>query len=79
VALGLRLPVPGWWPREVDPVRDTASDPSSTLAAAAPRRGSVATAPTWHRLHSPDAVHRLDPGLEGWERTRAILEGHPLR
>jgi hypothetical protein len=34
--------------------------------------------PGWHRLRTPDDLRLLDPGLEGWENTRALLEGHPL-
>ena len=36
-------------------------------------RGAVETTPDWHRLRGPAAVHRLDPALEGWEETRALL------
>ncbi|WP_284454825.1 hypothetical protein [Actinomadura madurae] len=34
--------------------------------------------PAWHRLRTLDDLRLLDPGLEGWENTRALLEGHPL-
>ena len=34
--------------------------------------------PGWHRLRSPTDIHRLDPGLEGWDSTRALLTGRAL-
>ncbi|MEU0572030.1 hypothetical protein ABZ297_42435, partial [Nonomuraea sp. NPDC005983] len=45
----------------------------ATLRAQAPGRRMVATGPGWHRLRTPDDLGRLDPGLEGWESTRALL------
>lgn len=44
----------------------------------AAQRVFVGAAPAWPRLRSPDATSRLDPGLEGWEQTRALLEGRPI-
>jgi hypothetical protein len=70
VALGLRLPVAGWVPVQH---LDLDLDPRSMLLAAAPAPDLVATTPDWHRLRGPTAVHRLDPALEGWEETRALL------
>ena len=70
VALGFRLPVAAWVPLAD---LDLDLDPRSTLAAAAPSAGLVETTPDWHRLRGPAAVHRLDPALEGWEETRALL------
>jgi hypothetical protein len=70
VALGFRLPVAGWVP--VDEL-DLDLDPRSTLRVAAPSPGLVEITPDWHRLRGPAAVHRLDPALEGWEETRALL------
>ncbi|MCP9983238.1 hypothetical protein [Actinomadura madurae] len=43
-----------------------------------PRPGLVPQGPAWHRLRTLDDLRLLDPGLEGWENTRALLEGHPL-
>jgi len=67
VAIGLTLPVPARLPAvdldTVDVVRD--------LTAAAPQ--DVVATPGWHRLREPADLHRLDPGLEGWEATRALL------
>ena len=39
----------------------------------APGPRMVATGPGWHRLRKPQDVARLDPGLEGWDNTRALL------
>jgi hypothetical protein len=65
-----RLPPPDWLP-EVD--LDT-SEPAD-LRAAAPRAAVVAVTPGWHRLRAPEDLARLDPGLEGWAATRALLGG----
>jgi hypothetical protein len=70
VALGVRLPVADWVPVED---LDLDRDPRSTLRALAPAADLVVTTPDWHRLRGPTAVHRLDPDLEGWEETRALL------
>jgi 2-phospho-L-lactate guanylyltransferase (CobY/MobA/RfbA family) len=70
VALGFRLPVAAWVPLAD---LDLDLDPRSTLRAAAPAKGLVESTPDWHRLRGPTAVHRLDPALEGWEETRALL------
>jgi hypothetical protein len=32
--------------------------------------------PGWHRMRSPESVHRLDPRLEGWDNVRLLLSGH---
>ena len=39
----------------------------------APAAELVQSTPDWHRLRGPAAVQRLDPALEGWEETRALL------
>ena len=70
VALGVRLPLAGWLvPLDLD--LDT--DLSARLGAAAPSRSAHQSAPSWHRLRTPAAIGRLDPGLEGWEETRQLL------
>jgi Uncharacterized protein conserved in bacteria (DUF2064) len=74
VAIGVRRPTASWLPSSL--TLDTS--PVATLALAAPRRNLVAVAPDWHRLTSPAGVHRLDPGLEGWDETRALLSGRAL-
>lgn len=68
VALACGLPAPGW----ADPDLD-AADPVAALRAQAPGPRMVAATPGWHRLRAPDDAARLDPGLEGWDNTRALL------
>jgi hypothetical protein len=68
VALACGLPAPAW----ADPDLDD-PDLVATLRAQAPGPRMVATTPGWHRLRTPDDVGRLDPGLEGWDNTRALL------
>ena len=75
VAIGLALPMAGWIPAGI---LDLDGMSTTQLQAAAPRRNRWALAPEWHRLRTPASVHRLDPGLEGWEQTRALLSGSPL-
>jgi hypothetical protein len=68
LGLASRLPLPDWLP-EVDL---DAAEPEE-LRAAAPRKALVAVTPGWHRLRGADDLTRLDPALEGWETTRALL------
>jgi hypothetical protein len=69
LGLAARLPAPDWLPLVgLDASLDQ-------LRKAAPEVGQVATATGWHRLTEPDALARLDTGLEGWEATRALLGG----
>jgi hypothetical protein len=75
-ALGLRLPWPGWLPDDLD-LDDALT--LTRLRERAPMASRVMVVPGWHRLRSPSAVARLDPGLEGWELTRALLSGSALR
>jgi hypothetical protein len=72
VALAARLPVPQWLV-DADPELDGTS--VAALRAAAPVPRSVAESPSWHRLRVPTDIRLLDPGLEGWEATRALLTG----
>ncbi|WP_046470334.1 DUF2064 domain-containing protein [Allosalinactinospora lopnorensis] len=71
VALAARLPFPEW-PGEPD-----LDDPDvlGALTSARPERRALSTVPGWHRLRGPADISRLDPGLEGWENTRALLAG----
>ncbi len=73
VVLAGRLPVPGWLVAAGAGFDDR--DLAERLQEAAPRRRDVRITPAWHRLRTPADVVRLDPGLEGWEATRALLEG----
>lgn len=68
VALACRLPMPGWAEPDLD-----APDPVADLRAQAPGRRMVATVSGWHRLRGRDDLGLLDPGLEGWDSTRALL------
>jgi hypothetical protein len=71
VALATRVPVAPWVVAAgVD--LDTA-DAVARLRAAAPRRTTVSVGPGWHRVRSAADLATLDPGLEGWEVTRAVL------
>ena len=73
VALGARLPAPGWLAAAT--VGLDTSDALRRLAAAAVTSTALAVGPGWHRLRGPDDVVWLDPGLEGWAATRALLAG----
>lgn len=65
-----RLPGPDWLPR-ID--LDTAD--ATVLRSAAPRPAAVAVTPAWRRLRDPADLATLDPAVEGWETTRALLGG----
>lgn len=67
VALAARLPAPAW----LDGV-DLDTTPS-LLRTRAGRPGAVRSGPGWHRMRTSDDLSRLDPGLEGWDNTRALL------
>jgi hypothetical protein len=69
VGIAARLPPPAWLP---DLDLDANAD---EFRAVAPRRSMVAAAPGWHRLRGPADLRRLDPALEGWAATRALLGG----
>ena len=66
VALASRLPIPAWLTGEL-----AGLDGDVLLSQDAGRR--LAVGPSWHRLRSAGDVRRLDPGLEGWASTRALL------
>ena len=70
-ALGVRLPAVAWLPE-----LDLDADPAALVAGAG--AGRHARSPDWHRLRKPGSVDRLDPGLEGWDETRALLSGRRL-
>lgn len=70
-ALGVRLPWPDWLDRDLG----LDIDPYDQLRLVAPRRNLVVHTPGWHRLRRPESVHRLDPGLEGWDNVRLLLSG----
>lgn len=66
----MRLPVPEWLP----PL-DLDRTVPATVRAAAPRPGDLAVTPAWRRLRGPADLATLDPAVEGWEATRALLSG----
>lgn len=70
VALAAALPAASWLPE----VRLDDADALDRLADARPRRAALSVAPGWHRMRGPADVARLDPGLEGWDATRTLLE-----
>lgn len=70
-AIGVRRPVAPW----VATAAPTFDTPLGTLEHLKPRRHAVALGPGWHRLRSNADLARLDPGLEGWDATRALLRG----
>lgn len=71
VALAARCPVPQWV-AGCGAGLDVA-DALVRLQHAAPRRTSLSVGPGWHRVRQEDDLRLLDPGLEGWEVTRAAL------
>jgi len=73
-ALGVRLPWSEWLPDDLD----LDDNPAERLAGRAPNRRNLAIGPDWHRMSTPESINRLDPGLEGWEYTRALLAGRAL-
>jgi hypothetical protein len=69
VGIAARLPLPAW----LDGV--TLDAGLDWLHARAPVK-AVQVGPGWHRLKDPADVARLDPRLEGWYATRALLSGY---
>jgi hypothetical protein len=75
VAIGISLPLADWIPQDAF---DLDQNPFARLSAIAPRRSRCTLTPTWRRLRTPADVAQLDPNLEGWEETRALLSGRAL-
>ncbi|HEX6870529.1 MAG TPA: hypothetical protein VF163_05475 [Micromonosporaceae bacterium] len=72
LGLSARLPVPDWLPAgHLDDLTP------QLVRQRAPMPSEVAPAPGWHRLREPADLARLDPRLEGWEATRALLSATP--
>jgi hypothetical protein len=74
LGLAVRLPAPTWLP-----AADLDALSPQALRRLAPRATDVAPAPGWHRMRGPEDLARLDPGLEGWEATRALLTSGSAR
>jgi len=70
LAVAARLPVPTWL---ADTDLDTATP--MTVRRTAPRPSLVESTADWRRLRGPHDLATLDPALEGWDNTRAILGG----
>jgi hypothetical protein len=70
LGLATSLPAPGWL---ADHDLDTAS--AQLLRRTAPEPGDVTSTADWRRLRGPADLATLDPALEGWENTRALLGG----
>jgi hypothetical protein len=68
LGLAAALPAPAWIP---DGTLDDLTPHGLRRLAPAPT--DVGPAATWHRLRSPADLQRLDPRLEGWDATRALL------
>lgn len=71
VAAAIPAGAPASWLARLG-VRLDDPDALERIQAAAPRR-ALAVGPGWHRIRARDDVGRLDPGLEGWDATRALL------
>ncbi|SCL41193.1 hypothetical protein GA0074692_6190 [Micromonospora pallida] len=72
LGLAARLPAPAWLPAvDLDTALPTA------IRAAAPRPADLAVTAAWRRVRGPADFATLDPAVEGWEATRALLAtGH---
>jgi hypothetical protein len=64
------LPAPSWL---VDHDLDSAS--AGLLRKTAPNPGDITSTAEWRRLRGPAELASLDPALEGWDNTRALLGG----
>jgi hypothetical protein len=70
LGVATHLPAPPWL---ADHDLDTASP--GGLRRTAPQPSDVQSTADWRRLRGPADLATLDPALEGWETTRAILGG----
>jgi hypothetical protein len=73
VALATHAPLADWLAAGSATVDLDHGDAVAALRAAAGRRTAVSVGPGWHRVRTPADLDLLDPGLEGWEITRALL------
>ncbi|MEU4559724.1 hypothetical protein AB0F72_15180 [Actinoplanes sp. NPDC023936] len=70
LGVAANLPAPEWL---LDHDLDTATP--QRLRRTAPAPGEVTSTAQWRRLRGPAELATLDPALEGWENTRALLGG----
>jgi hypothetical protein len=73
LGVAARLPVPAWLP-----ALDLDTTEPAEVRRAAPSPGDVAVTAGWHRMRGPADLTALDPAVEGWEATRALLSGRPV-
>lgn len=71
VAFAAGLPLADWAVASAISLDD--ADGLDRLRAAAPPRRGLHVGAGWHRVGSFDDARHLDPRLEGWEATRAVL------
>ena len=64
------LPAPAWLEDH-----DLTTASAQLLRRTAPQPGDVTSTAEWRRLRGPAELSSLDPALEGWENTRALLGG----
>jgi hypothetical protein len=67
LGVACRLPAPDWLP-----TLDLDAEPD-IVRRAAPRPRDVGVAAAWRRLRGPADLASLDPAVEGWDATRALL------
>lgn len=70
IGISANLPAPAWIP-----AASLAAMTPQSLRRLAPAITDVAPAANWHRLRTAADLSRLDPRLEGWDNTRALLTG----
>jgi hypothetical protein len=70
LGVATHLPAPSWLP---DHDLDTATP--GQLRRSAPQSSDVQSTADWRRIRGPADLAGLDPALEGWETTRALLGG----
>ena len=70
LGVATRLPAPGWLPEH-----DLDNGSAALLRQDAPAPGDVAATPEWRRLRGPADLATLNPAVEGWDVTRALLGG----
>ncbi|MEV6629455.1 hypothetical protein AB0M54_01735 [Actinoplanes sp. NPDC051470] len=70
LGVAAQLPPPEW-------LTDHDMDGATPMALrrTAPQPSDVESTPEWRRLRGPADLATLDPALEGWENTRALLGG----
>lgn len=73
VSLASRLSAPSWLATAAASLDADGSGASPYDLLLMAGGDHLAMGPGWHRMRVPGDVRRLDPGLEGWSSTRALL------